>query len=437
MRQRSQPRQLFYVAATVITTIAFMLGSALPAWAAEAMTLTFVRHGESEANAAGVIDTSVPGPHLTELGRQQAVAVAEELAASNYDGIYASSMIRTQETAQPLADRLGQPIVVLPGLREIDAGVFEGQSEDSGLGRIGYVLAPIAWTLGARFVPVLGSTDGNAFDARVDDAVQTIYDSGDRNAVVFSHGATIMFWTMMNVDNPDLGLILSHPLDNTGVVVVTGNPDDGWTLENWDGVAVAAEPSLLTKLFVDVRNVVTAPQTAAYRIGQAFATGDIARIANAIRDGVVDVVTKVVGFVPKVIGDVVESVRGSTPQTLDRPASTNPIPLNRTVSTLTVDPAHERTVAKSAEEPDTTTAVKETGKSNGATDLTDGNKVQPGETATGSGAREQREDDAPQDAGDQTGSVITDITSDTDTDADTDADAEAAPDNGGSEQAAA
>jgi broad specificity phosphatase PhoE len=50
--------------------------------------------------------------------------VANELAANNYDGISASSMIRTQETAAPLADLLGLPIVVLPGLREIDAGVF-------------------------------------------------------------------------------------------------------------------------------------------------------------------------------------------------------------------------------------------------------------------------------------------------------------------------
>jgi broad specificity phosphatase PhoE len=192
------------------------------------------------------------------LGSQQAQAVANELAANNDDGTYASSMIRTQATAAPLADLLELPIVVLPGLREIDAGVFEGQSEDEGLGRIGYVLAPVAWTLGARFVPVLGSTDGNAFDARVDDAVQTIYDSGDPNAVAFSHGATTMFWVMMNVDNPDLGLLLSHPLGKTGVVVVTGNPEDGWTLVDWDGVQVAAEPSLPTKLFVDVRNVVTA-----------------------------------------------------------------------------------------------------------------------------------------------------------------------------------
>jgi len=163
MRDRALRWRLFWAAAPLSATIVVTLGTALPAWAAEAMTLTFVRHGESEANAAGVIDTSVPGPHLTDLGRQQAEAVADELVGNNYDGVYASSMIRTQETAQPLATRLHQDVVVLPGLREIDAGVFEGQSEDSGLGRIGYVLAPVAWTLGARFVPVLGSTDGNAF----------------------------------------------------------------------------------------------------------------------------------------------------------------------------------------------------------------------------------------------------------------------------------
>jgi broad specificity phosphatase PhoE len=369
------------VAATVAATIVLMLATALPAWAAEAMTLTFVRHGESEANAAGVIDTSVPGPHLTELGRQQAAEVAGALAANDYDGIYASSMIRTQETAQPLARRLGQSITVLPGLREIDAGVFEGQSEDSGLGRIGYVAAPIAWALGARFVPLLGSTDGNAFDARVDDAVQAIYDSGDRNAVVFSHGATIMFWTMMNVDNPDLGLILSHPLDNTDVVVITGNPEDGWTLQNWDGVEVAAEPSLPTKLFVDVRNVVTAPQTALYRVGQAFASGDVAGLAKAVRDGVVDIAAKVVGFVPKVVSDVVGSLRG--------PAS---VQSNQQEATTLRTSTDNRTAGQT---PKTKKPANKTGKPSAGTDLTDGNKFRPGQTTAT--AHDTTGSDAPTD----------------------------------------
>lgn len=411
-------RRLSSVAATVVATIALMLAAALPAWAADAMTLTFVRHGESEANAAGVIDTSVPGPNITELGQQQAEAVANALAGNNYDGVYASSMIRTQQTAQPLADLLGQPIVVLPGLREIEAGVFDGQSEDSGLGRIGYVAAPVTWTLGARFVPMLGSTDGNAFDARVDDAVQTIYDSGDRNAVVFSHGATIMFWTMMNVDNPDLGLILSHQLDNTSVVLITGNPEEGWTLENWDGVAVSAEPSLPTKLFVDVRNVVTAPQTALYRIGQAFTTGDVAGLANAIRDGIVDVATKVVGFVPKLVDDVVSSLRGSAPVQSDEPADEQ-----RALRSVT-----ESTAKPTTDASKTTKIAKEPKKSDGATNLTRGNKFEPGETVSTAGGvtePETTKDDAQKvtSAIDETADGADTVRAkDSDTTADSDAD---------------
>lgn len=36
------------------------------------ITLTFVRHAESEANAAQIIDTTVPGPPLSAEGMQQA-----------------------------------------------------------------------------------------------------------------------------------------------------------------------------------------------------------------------------------------------------------------------------------------------------------------------------------------------------------------------------
>jgi broad specificity phosphatase PhoE len=418
-------RRFLNVAIAAVTAALLLFVSVLPAWAAESMTLTFVRHGESEANAAGVIDTSVPGPNLTELGQQQAAAVAVTLAANDYDGVYASSMVRTQQTAVPLAELLGQPIVVLPGLREISAGVFEGQSEDEGLGRIGYVLAPVAWTLGARFLPVLGAEDGNAFDARVDEAVQTVYDSGDRNAVAFSHGATIMFWTLMNVDNPDLGLLLSHPLPNTGVVVITGNPEDGWTLVDWDGVPVAAEPSLPTKLFVDVRNVVTAPQTAAYRIGQALATGDLATVATAIRDGIVDITTKVIEFVPRVVRDVVDSLDGSAPVQSDQPAT-----LTRETVNAEFESGTDSADAPAEEKPEAPRAVTLAEKPNGATDLTDGNKVEPGET-TASSSVDDQSDDAVTEINEVTDEVGTDPSTDDTAAADADAD------TGSAEQAAA
>lgn len=311
----SRSRSLKFLLAALTAAVLFVI-TALPA---AAMTVTFVRHGESEANATHTIDNSIPGAHLTPLGQTQAQAVAAALAADGlgYDAIYASNMVRTTETAAPFAAATGLTPTVLPGFREINAGWFEGWS-DAGLGGIGYVLAPALWTLGARSVPVPGGGDGNAFDARMDQALQVVEDSGAQNPVVFSHAATIMFWTMMNVDNPDLGLMLRHRLDNTGIVVVEGSAEEGWTLKTWAGLPVGPA-SLGTKLFVNARDLAVTPQTAAYNVVRAFGTGDIGQIATAIRDGVGAVVQAPIKFAVAVVRDVVDEVgkviRPSAPNT--------------------------------------------------------------------------------------------------------------------------
>src|SRR5215213_7308726 len=205
-------------------------------------------------------------PGLTELGWSQARAVAGQLPA-NPSGIYASTMIRTQQTAEPYAELRGEDVRVLDGLQEISAGILEGSSEDEGIGRPGYALAPIAWSLGLRFVRIPGSEDGNEFDARVDAALEQMETDGSETPVVFSHGATIMFWTMMNVDNPDQMLLLTHQLDNTETVVVEKNDDGGWTLKSWGGGEIGPA-NLPTQLFVNTRDLIVAPQTALYNFSR-------------------------------------------------------------------------------------------------------------------------------------------------------------------------
>ena len=182
-----------------------------------------------------------------------------------YDSIYVSSMLRTQQTAEASESSLGLIAhAPLDGFREISAGIFEGSPEDSGIGRIGYIVAPLAWTLGLRFVRIPGSENGNEFDARVDGALDQIDADGNSNAVVFSHGATIMFWTMMNVDNPNLLLIVQQSLDNTDVVVVESNGEGGWTLEEDAAGTPVAPANYPTQMFVNVRDLIVAPQTAVY-----------------------------------------------------------------------------------------------------------------------------------------------------------------------------
>ncbi|BBX76064.1 hypothetical protein MSHI_39700 [Mycobacterium shinjukuense] len=290
----------------------------------QTIVIDFVRHGQTAANAAGWIDTAVPGVPLTALGQQQAQAIANVLAPQGpYAGIFTSQLIRTQQTAAPLAALLGMNTQALPGLNEINAGVFDGLPQISPAGLL-YLVGPIAWTLGFPLVPMLapGSTDinGIVFDRAFDGAVHTMYDGalanpvvaadGKITAVAYSSAFTIAVGTMMNVDNPDLLLMLTHPLSNTGTVVVQGDPQGGWTLVSWEGIPVAPA-SLPTALFVDVRDLITAPQFAAYDIWQALLTGDPATIVTAMRDGVDEVGAAAVNFPVAVTEDVVDAVCGA------------------------------------------------------------------------------------------------------------------------------
>ncbi|HEX7321589.1 MAG TPA: histidine phosphatase family protein [Mycobacterium sp.] len=198
------------------------------------ITLTFIRHAQSESNAEGVIDTSIPGPGLTEDGKGQAEQLAHQLSHNHYDGVYASPMLRSQQSAAPLAEAIGKQVQILPGLKEIAAGWFNG--EDVSRADNTYLLAPEGWVHGDHSFQVPGGIDGTKFNEQFTAAVQKIYDSGDKNPVAFSHGTAIMTWTLMNVKNSKSSLMSDHPLPNDGRVVITGNPDFGWKLVDWDGI---------------------------------------------------------------------------------------------------------------------------------------------------------------------------------------------------------
>ncbi len=89
----------------------------------------FARHGETDWNAARRIQGSRDIP-LNAAGRAQAETLAETVAAlaPALSRVYTSPLCRALETAQCVADRLDCPCTVLPGLREIDFGDWEGKT---------------------------------------------------------------------------------------------------------------------------------------------------------------------------------------------------------------------------------------------------------------------------------------------------------------------
>ncbi len=63
-------------------------------------TYYFIRHAQKERNGQR-------NPHLTKLGKSQARHWAEVLAPKGIDLIFCTPLRRTQETAAPLAQKLG------------------------------------------------------------------------------------------------------------------------------------------------------------------------------------------------------------------------------------------------------------------------------------------------------------------------------------------
>ncbi|WKG02834.1 histidine phosphatase family protein [Mycolicibacterium sp. HK-90] len=378
------------------------------AHAAEVMRVTFVRHAESTANANHIIDTTIPGPGLTPTGQQQAKDVVDRLGDNNYDAIYASTMLRTQQTATPMSQYLGLPIQVVDGISEIPAGDLEGKSQDQY--GTAYILAPLKWAGLLPGAPAdLTATqpgtdfDGNDFNAGVNNALKGMYDKGDRNAIVFSHGATIMFWTIMNAKNLSMaqkGMLLSqYTLGNTDYVVVEGNPEDGWTLVDWNGQKFTPEPSFEHEVGLQFRTLSRQLQQVMNDVTASFASGDIGTIATAINRGVATAGFSMLKFGRAINAEIIKRATGAIPtstEDLQERVSTSLDNAKAAVETNVVtrslasapEAADETVTAATGPDNETSTGsavkskVQETLDSiatpRRATDLSDGNKVVPG-----------------------------------------------------------
>ena len=97
---------------------------------ADSCDLWFIRHGETEWNAAHRMQgrTDIP---LNALGHAQAAALVPLLAHAHaqrpFAAVYATPLQRAQQTATPLAAALGMPVGIIVDLQERAFGIIEGE----------------------------------------------------------------------------------------------------------------------------------------------------------------------------------------------------------------------------------------------------------------------------------------------------------------------
>lgn len=168
----------------------FQLPFSLPQGATEVI---LVRHGSSARSAPEAPIELIDGrsdPPLSELGRRQAEALAERLAGRRIDALFVTTLQRTPETAAPLARRLRTQPTVIPELREVFLGEWEGElnrgvTEQVELSR--QVFEAERWDV----IPGAEPMDG--FGERVRDGLTRVADATgpDATAVAVVHGGVI------------------------------------------------------------------------------------------------------------------------------------------------------------------------------------------------------------------------------------------------------
>lgn len=88
--------------------------------------LLLIRHGENDWVGTHRLAGRTPGVHLNAKGVAQAARLAEQLAAQPISAVYSSPLERCLQTARPVADALGLPVIAEPGVIEVDYGGWQG-----------------------------------------------------------------------------------------------------------------------------------------------------------------------------------------------------------------------------------------------------------------------------------------------------------------------
>lgn len=189
-------------------------------------TIHLVRHGEVE-NPAGVIYGHMPGYHLSERGKLQALAASAHLETRDIGVIWASPLERAQETAAKIAEPHELEVVT-------DERIVESHTTLEGVGKsIGAFLRSPShwWKLRNPWGPSWGES---FFDIRarmmsaIEDAVAS---AAGREVVLVSHQTPTQA-AKLALEKRNVAPWAGRVRCGTGSV---------WSLELKDGLVVRAE----------------------------------------------------------------------------------------------------------------------------------------------------------------------------------------------------
>jgi len=203
----------------------------------DAVDLLLIRHGASAAAVPGEPFELLEGqadPPLAPEGAEQARKVAAWLANEPISSLFVTPLRRTAQTAAPMAERTGLVPQVVPELREIFLGEWEG-----GEFRIRVAQGdPLSIRLfeEERWEVIPGAESMESFGARIASGLEQVADAigpGNTGAAILHGGVITEICHQVARSRPFAFL----QVDNTSITRVVRRPDGRWLLRYFNETA--------------------------------------------------------------------------------------------------------------------------------------------------------------------------------------------------------
>lgn len=181
-----------------------------------------IRHGEVEARYHKIFGGSRIDMSLSPLGESQGRAVAQWLADTPLDAVYASPMKRVAQTMAPLLAARGLEPTIIPDLREMDFGDWTGFHWEAVQERFG--VSAFDWLEIIESAGIPNGESAQHLKDRVWPALSHILQSNpNRKVAIFCHGGIIRVIIALLLDMP-LARMAHFNIDYGSISVVEIQP---------------------------------------------------------------------------------------------------------------------------------------------------------------------------------------------------------------------
>lgn len=149
-------------------------------------TLYIIRHGETDYNKQGLIQGRGVNTSLNAVGRKQAQTFFNAYRQIQFDHIFASALLRSQQSVEPFRS-LGHQIKISPSLDEMSWGIYEGHRADKEMNHI-YKELITQWSNGKLDQGMQGGESPIDLQKRQKEFIENELEPLKGNILICTHG---------------------------------------------------------------------------------------------------------------------------------------------------------------------------------------------------------------------------------------------------------